>query len=51
MIDLLAILPWWLARCVGRILPGAAFLRIIRISRIFHLFKSVRYFDMVQVLG
>mmetsp|Transcript_72498 Transcript_72498/g.169869 ORF Transcript_72498/g.169869 Transcript_72498/m.169869 type:complete len:631 (-) Transcript_72498:292-2184(-) len=51
VIDLLAVLPWWLDLCVGRILPGAAFLRIIRISRIFHLFKSARYFDMVQVLG
>ena len=51
IVDLLAILPWWLDLCFVKILPGAAFLRIIRISRIFHLFKSARYFDMVQVLG
>eukprot|EP00439_Symbiodinium_sp_Y106_P081772 s860_g20.t2 len=51
IVDLLAILPWWLDLCFVNILPGAAFLRIIRISRIFHLFKSARYFDMVQVLG
>ena len=51
MVDLLAILPWWLDLCLLNVLPGAAFLRIIRISRIFHLFKSARYFDMVQVLG
>ena len=37
IVDLLAILPWWLDLCFVNILPGAAFLRIIRISRIFHL--------------
>ncbi|CAJ1350256.1 unnamed protein product [Effrenium voratum] len=50
-IDLIAILPFWLNVLCGRFLPTASFLRVVRLTRLFRIFKSARYFDMVHVLG
>ena len=35
----------------GHFLPAASFLRILRLARVFRIFKSVRHLDMMQVLG
>ena len=51
IIDLLAILPWWCDLLFGHFLPAASFLRILRLARVFRIFKSVRHLDMMQVLG
>ncbi|CAL1141075.1 unnamed protein product [Cladocopium goreaui] len=51
MVDLVAILPWWMDVLVGNFLPGASFLRVIRLARLMRIFKSAKYLDMVQVLG
>lgn len=51
MVDLVAIMPWWMDFLVGNFLPGASFLRVIRLARLMRIFKSAKYLDMVQVLG
>ncbi|CAK9061193.1 unnamed protein product [Durusdinium trenchii] len=51
VIDLLAVLPWWCDMLFGHFLPAASFLRILRLARVFRIFKSVRHLDMMQVLG
>lgn len=51
IVDLVAILPWWMEFLVGNLLPGASFLRVIRLARLMRIFKSAKYLDMVQVLG
>eukprot|EP00434_Breviolum_minutum_P019828 symbB.v1.2.017497.t1/scaffold1358.1/size123611/3 len=51
VIDLLAVLPWWCDLMFGHFLPSSSFLRILRLARVFRIFKSVRHLDMMQVLG
>ncbi|CAL1169808.1 unnamed protein product [Cladocopium goreaui] len=51
VIDLLAVLPWWCDLIFVHFLPAASFLRILRLARVFRIFKSVRHLDMMQVLG
>lgn len=51
LVDFVAILPFWLAICVGPMLPSTSFLRMIRMARLFRVLKTVRNLDMVQVLG
>eukprot|EP00930_Biecheleria_cincta_P018841 TRINITY_DN14544_c0_g1_i2.p1 TRINITY_DN14544_c0_g1~~TRINITY_DN14544_c0_g1_i2.p1 ORF type:complete len:588 (+),score=96.33 TRINITY_DN14544_c0_g1_i2:88-1764(+) len=51
IIDLVAILPFWIELCAGGILPSTSFLRMIRMARLFRIFKTARYLDMLQVLG
>jgi len=51
IIDFIAILPFWLTLVFGHILPSTSFLRVIRMARLFRIFKTARYLDMLQVLG
>lgn len=51
MVDLVAILPFWMTLCFGNFFPNASFLRMIRMARIFRIFKTARHLDMFQVLA
>lgn len=51
LVDLVAIMPYWLNILVGQFLPSSSFLRIIRLARLFRIAKSARYLDMLQVLA
>lgn len=51
LVDLVAIMPYWVNILVGQFLPSSSFLRIIRLARLFRIAKSARYLDMLQVLA
>eukprot|EP00931_Biecheleriopsis_adriatica_P048594 TRINITY_DN28094_c0_g1_i1.p1 TRINITY_DN28094_c0_g1~~TRINITY_DN28094_c0_g1_i1.p1 ORF type:complete len:659 (+),score=119.88 TRINITY_DN28094_c0_g1_i1:54-1979(+) len=51
VLDFCAIFPWWLTLLFGSAMPSTSFLRMLRLSRLFRIFKTARYFDLLQVLG
>ncbi|CAD7962192.1 unnamed protein product [Amoebophrya sp. A25] len=50
MIDLLAVVPFYVEQLVGSGMQGSTVLRVIRLTRLFRLLKIARYFQTLKVI-
>ena len=50
LIDMVAILPFWLEQIMGGALGGTAFLRVVRLVRVFRVLKLGGKFEKLQVV-